>query len=80
MTEQTKEIELSDGRKAVIGGFKGKHILEAQKVTGKETEKMIFALIASCVKIEGQNLVIEEIEEMNGSDVLVLMGEFGSNF
>jgi hypothetical protein len=79
MTE-TKEITLSDGRVAVISPFKGKHILEAQKVTGKETEKMIFALIASCVKVDGQQLIIEEVEEMNGADVLVLMGEFGGNF
>lgn len=80
MAEQGKKIELSGGRIAVIGDFKGKHVLEAQRLVGKEADKMIFALIATCVKIDGNSVFIEDLDDMNGADVLTLMGEFGENF
>ncbi len=77
---EKKEIKLSTGSVAVIGEFKGRHVLEAQKAVGKETEKMMFALMAQCVTIDGNKKVLEDFEEMPGSDVLLLMGEFGENF
>lgn len=77
---EKKQITLSDGRIAEVGEFKGRHVLEAQKVVGKETEKMIFALMAQCITIDGKKLVIEDYEDMPGPDVLSLMGEFGENF
>lgn len=79
-TQENKLITLSDGKIATVTPFKGKHILEAQKAIGKDTEKMMLALIAQCVKIDDKQVILEEIEEMNGADVLVLMGEFGGNF
>lgn len=75
-----KEIELSEGKIATVSAFKGRHIVEAQKVIGKESEKMMLALIAQCVTIDGNPVLLEELEDMDGADVLVLMGEFGGNF
>lgn len=77
---EKKEIKLSNGSVAVVGEFKGRHVLEAQKTVGKETEKMIFALMAQCVTIDGNKKVLEDYEDMPGADVLLLMGEFGENF
>lgn len=80
MAEEKKELTLSDGSIAKIGEFKGKHVLQAQKVVGKDSDKMLFALIASCVQINDKPIVMEDLDEMNGSDVLTLMGEFSGNF
>lgn len=77
---EKKEIKLSNGSVAVIGEFKGRQVLEAQKTVGKETEKMLFALMAQCVTIDGKRKVMEDYEDMPGGDVLKLMGEFGENF
>jgi hypothetical protein len=78
--QENKTIELNDGKIAVIKPFKGKHILEAQKLVGTETEKMMFGLIAQCVTIDGKAVLFEEVDDMPGGDVLKLMGEFGGNF
>lgn len=81
MAEETKEIVLSNGKIAVIGSFKGRHILEAQRAAGEDKDKMIFALIATCVKIDGKPVILEELlEDVPGGDVLKLMGEFSENF
>ncbi|KQC02098.1 phage tail assembly protein [Pedobacter sp. Hv1] len=80
MAEQSKNIELSGGKIATLGEFKGKHILLAQKVSGEDKDKMMFALIATCVKIDGKPVVMEDLEDMPGPDVLKLMGEFSENF
>lgn len=80
MAEETKKIELKDGKIAVIGEFKGKHISAAQRLVGDDKEKMILALIATCVTIDGKPILIEDLDEMPGSDVLKLMGEFSENF
>lgn len=80
MAEEKKELILSDGKIAKVGEFKGKHVLQAQKVAGKDTDKMIFALIATCVTVDDKKIVMEDLEEMNGGDVLNLMGEFSGNF
>jgi len=80
MAEEQKKIELSDGKFAIVGEFKGKHILAAQRVAGEDKDKMLFALIASCVKIDDKPVMMEDLDEMPGADVLKLMGEFSENF
>lgn len=75
-----KQITLPSGKTATIAGFKGKHIREAQKMAGGDEGKLIYALIAQTTKIDDKPVVMEDIDEMNGPDVLALMGEFGGNF
>lgn len=75
-----KEITLPSGKIAKVHPFKGKHILDAQKAAGDDQNKVIYAIIAQLCTIDGQKLVMEDILEMEGPDVLALMGEFGSNF
>jgi hypothetical protein len=78
---ENKIIELSDGRKAEILPFKGYHIRQAQKLMGEDTSMFIFALISLCVEIEGKPVSVEELDHMNGKDVVKLQAEFsGANF
>jgi hypothetical protein len=75
-----KEITLPSGKIASVIEAKGKHIREAQRQSGEESDKIIFALIAVCTTIDGKKLVVEDIDDMNSKDVFALMGEFGSAF
>lgn len=78
---QTKEVSLpGTGRKAVVSGFLGKHVMEAQKIAGTESEKVLFAMIAQVTTIDDKPVLMEELLEMDGFDVLALMGAFGANF
>lgn len=73
---ETKEIKLPSGKTAVIAPFKGKHVREAQKVAGDDTSLIVFAMIALTTTIDGQPVVAEDLDEMDGMDVMALMGEF----
>lgn len=73
-----KTIALPSGKTAQVIDFKGRHIREAQKVAGTETEKYLFALIAATTTIDEKPVVMEDVDEMDGFDVLELMKAFGS--
>lgn len=75
-----KELVLPSGKKAVIGEFKGKHIREAQRIADGAQDKFLFALISLTSSIDGIEIVPEDLDEMDGADVLALMGEFSGNF
>ncbi len=74
------KIKLSDGTTATFEAFKGKHVIEAQKIVGQNQEMYMIAMLAQCVLIDGKKKVFEDYQEMNGADVLKLLGEFGTNF
>lgn len=73
-----KTINLPSGKVAQVTDFKGRHIREAQKVAGTETEKYLFALIAATTTIDDKPIVMEDLDNMEGFDVLELMKAFGS--
>lgn len=76
-----KEIKLTSGKIAVIQPFKGRHIMQAQRIAGGDQERFLYALIAMLTTIDGQGIVLEDLEAMDGRDVLKLMGEFSeANF
>lgn len=75
-----KEVTLPSGKKAVIGDFKGKHIREAQRIAGGNTDMITFALISLTTTIDDQPVLAEDLDEMEGRDVMALMGEFSENF
>lgn len=76
----SKEITLPSGKKAIVGEFKGKHIREAQRIAEGKQDMFMFALISLTSTIDGQTVVAEDLDEMDGMDVLALMGEFSENF
>ena len=75
------QFTLPSGRIAEMQPFKGKHVREAQRfVAGDEdgTDKITFVLISMLVTIDNQPVVMEDLEEMDGFDVLALMGKFAT--
>lgn len=76
--EKTKKMTLPSGKVAEFGEFKFKHIQEAQRIAGENSENYMPALIALVVKIDGKDLLMEDVIEMDGFDGLALMGEFMS--
>lgn len=71
-----KTVTLPSGVVAVIGVFKGRHISQAQKIVGIDTEKYLFALIAITTTFDGKSVTMEEVEDMDGWDCLRLMSIF----
>lgn len=67
-------------RKAVQRAFIGRDIREAQRVADGDSGKLIYAIIATTTTIEGEPTTVEELDAMNGLDVLELMKGFGGNF
>lgn len=71
---------LPSGKTATFEKFKGMHVRKASQMVDGDTSKIIFAMIALTVQIDGAPVVMEDIDEMDGADVLELMGEFSGNF
>lgn len=87
MNNQTspKVLALPSGKSATIETFKGKHIREAQRrmstMDANDAGTLTFMLISMLVTIDGSGIVFEDMDEMDGQDVLALMGEFtAANF
>lgn len=76
--EVVKEFELPSGKKATMTRFKGADVIRAQRMADGDSERITFAMIATCTLIDGQPIVMEDLEEMDGFDVMSLMGEFTS--
>lgn len=77
---EPKTIKLPSGKTAVISPFLGKHIREAQKIADGAADKLLFAIIAVTTTIDGQPVVMEDLDEMSGFDVMELYGQFGTSF
>ena len=75
-TKEAKTIELPSGSVAVINPFKFKTLQEAQRLIGDNSERLMAALIALTTTIDGNDVVMEDIEEMDGIDAIALLGEF----
>jgi len=71
-----KEVILSDGRKAVIRKGKGRDVKAAMRVSGADSSIYLFALIAQLTTIEGNAIVMEDLEDMGMADVTKLQTEF----
>jgi hypothetical protein len=75
------ELELPSGAVAVIlDKFKGKHIRKAQAISGGDSNLIIYSLIAQLTQIDGASIVMEDLDEMDGRDVLVLMTHYNEAF
>lgn len=80
-TPGTRTTTLPSGRIATLGEFKGRHVRDAQRVVGEDSDRLIYAIIAMLTTIDGQPVLMEDLDEMPGKDLLRLMGEFGeANF
>lgn len=73
-----KTITLPSGRVAsILVKYKGRHVIQASRMAGGVSDQMkfVFAIIAVKTLIDGQPITVEDIEEMDGDDVMKLMGE-----
>lgn len=71
------EIELPTGSKAsILKKWKGKHVLQASRAAGGMADQMrfVFGIIAVKTLIDGAAITIEDIDEMDGDDVMKLIG------
>ncbi|MFO0387561.1 MAG: hypothetical protein ACK505_12335 [Flavobacteriales bacterium] len=73
-----KTIKLPSGKTAEVRPYKGKDIRQAMKVSEGDQSKLIFAIIAHTTTIDSKPVVMEDLDEMDGSDVFALMSEFGN--
>lgn len=76
--QESKTITLPSGKTAVIAPFKGKHVRDAQRISDGDASKFMFAMIATSTTIDGQPFVMEDLDEMDGKDVMSLMAEFST--
>jgi hypothetical protein len=83
-----KTVVLADGRVAEIRKGKGKdairvmaRVMNESKNGAPDSARMMFVLTAELTRIGGQQITIEDLEEMDLGDALKLMGEaLGANF
>lgn len=73
------EIKLPSGKVASVREFKGRDAMQAQKRIGTDTEKYIPTLIAMTTTIDGQPIVVEDLEEMDGRDYMKLFTAFSES-
>ncbi|NHQ83163.1 hypothetical protein HA051_16485 [Chromobacterium vaccinii] len=72
-------IKLSDGRVATVAPFKGRHIRLARTMARDAGHDFLFALIAQTVAIDGQAIVPEDLDDMDGHDVVKLQAAVEGN-
>lgn len=75
-----KEITLPSGAVATRLDFKGKHVRAAQRLADGDPSKSLFAIISVVTLIDGKPILMEDIDEMGGPDVIALMAEFNDVF
>jgi len=73
-------IDLPSGAKATKIEFKGKHVREAQRLSDGDQSKALFAIIAVATLIDGKRVTMEELDEMDGRDIIHLMAEYQGVF
>jgi hypothetical protein len=73
-----KTIKLPSGKEAKVRPYKGRDIREAFKIADGDNSKMIFAIIAKTVTVDGKAVLTEDLDEMDGGDVMALISEFGN--
>lgn len=78
--EKTTEIILPSGKKFSKIPFKGKHIIAAQRLMDGDPDKYLFAITAVCGLVDGKKITIEELEEMDGRDVMEMIADFKDLF
>lgn len=77
MTGATRTISLPSGKTAEIRAGKGRDLIRAHRAVAGSGEPLSisFALIAELARIDGQQLVYEDLLDMDLDDVLTLEAE-----
>jgi len=74
-----KEISLSDGRKATIQQGKGKDLFWAQR-NASDPSDIIKLLMVRLVKIDGEQVTEDILDDLPIGDVMLLIREFSDGY
>ena len=74
-----KELTLPSGKIAKLKDGKGLDLLNAQR-KAKNSDEILFALIAEIAEIDGEAVIYEDLLEMPLEDVLALQAEISGKF
>ncbi|ADR19824.1 hypothetical protein [Calditerrivibrio nitroreducens] len=74
-----KEINLSDGRKATIQQGKGKDLFWAQR-NASDPSDIIKLLMVRLVKIDGEQVTEDILDDLPIGDVMLLIREFSDSY
>jgi hypothetical protein len=79
---QNRQITLPSGRIATIREGRGRDLINAQRAVGRNADSgaLMQALLAMLCRLDGKELVYEDVLEMSIPDVLMLEGEVLGNF
>lgn len=72
-----KRITLPGGAAAVFYKRKGRALVDAQRAADGDAGRMAMALLAQVVEIDGRQLLMEDLEDLDLMDVLKLQEAFG---
>lgn len=73
-----KFLTLSNGKSCRIVALNGKAMRDATRVSGDDSSKIMFALTALGTFIDGQPIVMEDLEEMPLRDAVKIQEAFSS--
>lgn len=82
-TPQVRNVILPSGKTAALRKGKGRDLMRAQRAVAGNSDPtaVVFALIAELARVDGVQLVYEDVLEMDLDDALVLQAEVaGANF
>jgi hypothetical protein len=77
-----RQIVLPSGSVATARAGRGRDLIQAQRAVGKTAEStaLLQALVAILCKIDGKDVVYEDVLDMPVADVLILEAEVLGNF
>lgn len=76
--QNEKELTLSDGRVCKVKALTGRAMRDAQRTADSDTSKVMFALTAIATTIDGNPIVMEDLEDMPLKDALKIQEAFSS--
>lgn len=74
VTEKT--FLLSDGRTCRVVKGKGRHVMQATRVSDGLGDKFLYSMIALLTTIDGKGIVTEDLEDLPMADLLKIQTEF----
>lgn len=78
---EPKTLNLPSGSVAVIKPFTAADVMRMRRSLDQSApeESFMYALIAETTTIDGEQLVMEDVADIDGFDYLALMGEFSGS-
>ncbi len=79
-TKPKKTFTLPSGAVCEKLPFKGKDVRLAQRLADGDTSKAQFAIISVACLVDGKKVTVEDLDEMDGMDIMTMIAEFEALF